>query len=363
MIAWPIRGERLARAGRRLAARTVTAIACAGFGWAAPVLGGPPAVLPLPDLTRPVNLRVLLLHDPRHPALDAARAREVMALAQGLMRSHFGVTVRLATLQERPVESVRDSLGWLGTWEVRRQRLDPGSEAGRQALAQGLQAHMASDGGTQRSLSAFAAPYLTAPPVAETPTALAQAIAATQAHLHARWRSVPAVDGRPIVQDDVLHDYPFWSRLGHTPLAFELVITNHPIVSTERVGNAVHSALRGGLSNGLTSSARHAATGTYSVVSTFAMLSDDEVTRSLRDVERPTRAQADRYIAAVIVHELGHQLLHLGHPFDNPACVMRPPVQLRFEAWVQALDPSRCPLRSEPAMQPGGVVRFEDLRR
>ncbi len=54
-------------------------------------------------------------------------------------------------------------------------------------------------------------------------------------------------------------------------------------------------------------------------------------------------------------HELGHQLLQLGHSWSNRSCLMRPVELLDFVSWFNEIDAGKCPLGSSPAMEPGAV--------
>ena len=65
--------------------------------------------------------------------------------------------------------------------------------------------------------------------------------------------------------------------------------------------------------------------------------------------------EAARLCGLLAAHELGHQLLHLGHPWGNPACLMYPVPMLAYRATAATLAPARCALGSEPAMTPGAI--------
>jgi hypothetical protein len=97
--------------------------------------------------------------------------------------------------------------------------------------------------------------------------------------------------------------------------------------------------------------------GTASVLSLFPFTSQDAVTRALRGDTDGKSTNAVEGAAAMLVHELGHQLLHLGHPFNSKACIMNPPQLLRFSAWTQGLDATQCPLGHHVENRPG-VTKF-----
>ena len=91
------------------------------------------------------------------------------------------------------------------------------------------------------------------------------------------------------------------------------------------------------------------------MVSTYPFIGEDAATRELRGNESYSSANAARYAAYLLVHELGHQLLHLGHPFGRNACVMNPAQLLHFRSWVTQFSPRDCPLAQSGAMMPGFV--------
>jgi hypothetical protein len=319
--------------------------------------------LPTPDHRRPVSLRVLVVNSARFGAIDEKLTNEVLAQTRRMAHENFSVDLRFEAPEFRAAEYLGSMLDANQVRRIHAQRLDPLTNQGSRDLQELLQRDLAINGGSLVGLANFAAPYLLERPKDESEAGLARALVSTQASLFRRWKSQVAADGWPMINpDDLLHEYATWIVLGETPLDFELVLTNIPIVSAQRLVNSVHSALRGGAANGNTGPAKATSTGAYSVVSVFPAISRDVVTTELRDVRRPSRAQSVRYVAAVVTHELGHQLLHLGHPFDNKSCIMRPPVRFRFEEWLNGLSASACEIGSEPAMTPGVSIHLPDIR-
>ena len=61
------------------------------------------------------------------------------------------------------------------------------------------------------------------------------------------------------------------------------------------------------------------------------------------------------YSAALLTHEIGHLLLHLGHPFGQQHCIMSPTVMLNYRDWYDRLDAERCTVGSNRDMMPGAV--------
>ena len=85
------------------------------------------------------------------------------------------------------------------------------------------------------------------------------------------------------------------------------------------------------------------------------MLNNTDMLVELRDDKAYNDEQVTSYAAALLTHEIGHQLLHLGHPFGNPKCVMSPTPLLKYREWLEGLDAADCPLNSEASMTPGFV--------
>ena len=139
-------------------------------------------------------------------------------------------------------------------------------------------------------------------------------------------------------------------------------LINQIIASAEYMNNAIHSAVRGGVSNGYTNPASRTKSGLTSVVSVYPFLADDEITRRLRDGSFGSIRERNEVIAMLLVHELGHQLLGLGHPFENTACVMNPPRLLHFKDWLKMQNPKECEIGSSSDMKIGRFT-FLDLRK
>ena len=73
-------------------------------------------------------------------------------------------------------------------------------------------------------------------------------------------------------------------------------------------------------------------------------------------------ADTTRYVALLMTHEIGHLVLHLGHPWSNSACAMYPLPPGAMGAYLRAVDPAVCPVGSEPAMKPGACpIRYDRL--
>jgi hypothetical protein len=85
----------------------------------------------------------------------------------------------------------------------------------------------------------------------------------------------------------------------------------------------------------------------------YPMINDTELLSMLRQDETYTDEQIINYSAALLTHELGHMLLHLGHPFGETGCIMSPTVMLDYRRWYDAFDPAACDVGSSRSMTPG----------
>ncbi|MCJ0762884.1 hypothetical protein [Variovorax terrae] len=323
--------------------------------WAQPP--GADRPVPLPDLSNGVTLRVAYVENPRLPALPAPRLDAILALTARQLQAHLGIAARFTEPQHLPIGPLFSALSPRLALEAERQRLDATPDPARlEPLVRPLLKDLreAGDLAQQRR---FAAPYLVQPPADGSDRAFARALLITQHTLLRDWGQALALDGRPVIGGDRYNEYSFWNLLGSTELPYEVVITNQLIASAERTENSVHSAIRGGVSNGITTQSRRGRYQLVSILSSYPFTDASALAQRLRGGEPLSEAQADSAMALLLAHELGHQLLHLGHPFGNAHCLMTPPVALAFRSWEAALAPEQCPLGSSRAQTPG-FLRF-----
>lgn len=313
------------------------------------------ATLPLPDLGEGTLLRVAYVHNPRMPALDEQRLARVLERARIHVQAHFGIRVAFAPPRQLEIGPLFRAIQPRLAGKAERERMDP--TADRAVLEKMVAAFVKElrQTGDTAAQKRFAARHLVEQPADDSDAAFARALLWTQHSVLATWYRLPAGDGKPLMGGDRFNEYTYWSALGSTDLPYEVIVTNQPIASAEREENSVHSALRGGVSNGITTQSLSARFGLVSILSTFPFVDDSVLVRRLRGDHQPAAEQADEYMALLLVHELGHQLLHLGHPFANASCVMTPPALLEFRAWAAQLDAGRCLLRSSAANTPGAI--------
>ena len=322
-----------------------------------------PANLPVPVLQGAAHLRVAYADNPRFPTLSGAQLESILGHAVVAVEQHFGIKLSYSPIERVGLAALFGGIPSKARARAEKARLDATSyEPTRERLARATLKDLQADGDI-RAQRAFALPYLLDPPEDTSPMAFARALVATQHSLLKAWADSPARDGRALIGTDRLNEYTLWLALGDSDMPFDLILTNQLIASAEWEGNSVHSALRGGVSNGITTQSHRSQFKLYSVVSSFPFLDGSAQTRHLRgepgQTETPV-AESNRQMGLMVAHELGHQLLHLGHPYKNSHCVMTPPVRLEFRKWVTGLSAAKCPL-GESSGNTRGAVKFISL--
>ena len=303
-----------------------------------------------------ITLRVLRADNPRLPRMSDAQLRTLLAAAQATAHEHFGVTLQFSEIAQTDVahlfahippavRAARTS----SIYDFKSGRSDPGR------IARGLLATLHANGTTLDEAYAYAQPYL---PAATRPASLhnfsMQLTDVMLTRLQA-WRTLPALDGLPVLDASPYNEWIDWDTLGYGELPYDIVITNQLIASAEDDGVDIHTAIRGGLTVGTTTYSRDGRYGSFVFWSTFPFTDDSALSTELRGGERYTPQQAAELSGAYLAHEIGHLLFRLGHPFDRPACVMAPVRMLRFREWQQGLDAAHCRIGSSPEMRPGAI--------
>lgn len=311
--------------------------------------------VPLPKLPEgTLELRVVHLVNPRFPALSGEEVQTLLDAAGAAVKAHFGRELRFTPPDVRPIETYFDKID-----AATRARLAQGIydfKRGKGDLArlkEGFEQDLRETRDDLDAMIAYAQPHLTTPVKARSYAALADALIATQLARLENLTVQRASDGRPVLDAQPFNEYVYWDAMAGTRLPYEVVITNQLIASVEYAGNSVHSALRGGISNGITVANPASRYKTTAIVSVYPFVSEDAVIKALRDGESYARRDALRLAGVLLAHEIGHMLWHLGHPYGRTACIMSPTPLLHFRRWAQALDPAQCPMAAEGPMKPG----------
>ena len=349
----------------RLFKRWVLAAVILTMVWARVAFADQPSAkfLPLPVLDGTARLRVAYADNPRFPPLSNTQVEAILGHAAVAVNQNFGIKLSYSPVERVVLADMFKAIPPKARARAEKARLDAtGYEPTRERLARASLKDLLADGDIYAQ-RAFALPYLLEPPEDNSPMAFARALVATQHSLLKAWADSPGRDGQALFGPDRMNEYTWWLALGDTDMPYDLILTNQLIASAEWEGNSVHSALRGGVSNGITTQSHRSQFKLYSVVSSFPFLDSSAQTRRLRGEEgRPHTPpdESSRQMGLMVAHELGHQLLHLGHPYKNPHCVMTPPVRLEFRKWANGLSADKCALGESSGNTPG-TVKFTNL--
>jgi len=304
---------------------------------------GPTLPLPRP-YGETVTLKVAHVVNPRLPSMKAGQIRALLAAARRGVKENFGVDVDFLEPEEQPLEALLDRV-------TSRDRRDwnnivydfKGGKGNRARLTRGYAAAFRGDENSLEEMIAYAGPFLLAPPRERTYEGFAEAVTATLVARLEQLKSQRVADGSDLIDGSFSNEVVFWAYIGRFSYPYDVVITNQLIASAEYVGSSVHTAIRGGITNGITTSNPSSRYGTTAIVSTYPIIGEDRVTRELRADDSYSEADSARFAGFLLVHEIGHQLFHLDHPYGRRSCVMNPPGLLHFRGWVENLSPTDCP--------------------
>lgn len=128
----------------------------------------------------------------------------------------------------------------------------------------------------------------------------------------------------------------------------------------ERADPSLHASLRGGITNGFTTSCAKCRYATATILSVDALYGDDNLLTSIRTESPYSDAEKTLFSAQVLTHELGHHLLHFGHPFAMQDCVINPVEGQNFRKRSLALREGACTKERSPTLEIG-AIKFPDV--
>jgi hypothetical protein len=311
-------------------------------------------LVPVPTLPAgPVEMRVVHVINPRLTRMNAGQIQILLNAVKETCRQHFGVELTFTPVEEMSIEAFFSIIPESRRAEAKEYAYDFKSGKGDpETLGKEFGLGLRESGESLPKMIDYARPYL-GEIGEQSYEALGAALARLQLERIRHWQTVPALDGGPAIDNSPYNEYTMWNLLGYGDLPFELVITNQIIASVESIDPSVHIAIRGGYNNGLTTYSRQSRFKTYSVWSTFAFTTDDPWVSGMRNGEDLNAVEAARLAGIGAAHELGHQLFHFLHPYDNIACVMNPVPMFSYRAWAEKLSPRDCPIGSSLPMTPG----------
>jgi hypothetical protein len=348
------------RLTRRDVLTTLAALAC---GLPAACQRVPEGQIPVPKLeNRAIELRIAHLINPRLPAFTPNQVAVFIATMVATAKAQLDLHVSFTPIMEMPIERAFSTISRDQIAHADKDTIDPkhytpdelDSFVHRTALAlKHSQAYEPLEGVirfVQKSVPSFEAKPELYP--------LARALATLHLLRLRQWHELLADDGVLVANSAGYHRYTRWVALGFSEFPFDFVLTNQMVASAELYGTLPHIALRGGFTNGATSYNPAARPRTYAWWSAYAFLAPKNgFIDAYRKGETYGAEEAAQLAGMAATHELGHQLLHLGHPYGTPSCIMYPAEMLAFRAWAANVNAQTCKQANDPAMK-RGVYQF-----
>jgi hypothetical protein len=315
------------------------------------------AEVPVPKLPDgPIEMRVVHIVNPRLPRLSRARIYVLLAATARTAREHFGVELRFEQpLVEIPIAEVFAKIPPERVRAAREMIYDFKGGKGDQArLVRAFGTGLKESGEPLAGMIEYARPHIGPLRKASFET-LGEALARLELERVEGWKNVRALDGGPAIDASPYNEYPMWLQLGYSDLPFEIIVTNQVIASVEYVYPAVHAAIRGGYSNGITTYNKSSRFQTVAIWSTFGFTTNDPWVTGMRAGETYEGQEAAVLAGIGAAHEIGHQLFHFSHPFGVRPCLMNPVEMFAYRAWAAQLSAKDCPIGSRPELRPGAT--------
>ena len=323
------------------------------------------ATVKLPDLPDgTITLSVANVVNPRFPELTDTQLQQILDKTIAMTKQHFGLSISFTKPTTVPIKTFFNYL----KDNVKRERhkdivkFAEVSEEEKIKMREGVYETLGPYWNDREVVADYARPYLLTPYEGDDFKQLAKALVETLLMRLQYWQDQKAKDGKPVIDDKPYNEWVWWDSIGYGDMPYDVVITNQIVASAEVYDMSVHSSIRGGITAGTTTYSEQAQFNAYAYIMVYPMLNDSDMLVQLRNDEHYTSEQVTIYAAALLTHELGHLLLHLGHPFGNQNCVMWPTPLLKYREWVEGLDASQCQLGSEEMMTPGVATPLLEYR-
>jgi hypothetical protein len=315
--------------------------------------------VPLPDIShQPIRLRVAYAENARLKPISAELLAQILPRTEAMVSADFAIDVELELTAQLSIEALFSRLDPAIVRKRQKEivNIDHVTRAVYEDMQLAVYKTLQNYADDKAGVIAYAQPYLSQPEQEHDDfISFSYALVDTLLQRLDYWRKQPALDGRPVISDDPYHQWVWWDSLGYSALPYDIIITNQLVASAEYYGMDVHSSIRGGITAGTTTYNKESKMHSYVFVMLYPMLNDSGLLTRLRQDEHYDADQVVNYSAALLTHELGHMLLHLGHPFANRHCVMSPTVMLNYRDWYESIDPGQCAVGSNEEMQPGAA--------
>jgi hypothetical protein len=305
-----------------------------------------------------VQIRVVNANNERLARMSPEQIRIMLASAQATVKKNFGVNVEFTEVAETGIAQIfaliPPQLGELRKSSIYDFKSGTGD---KKKLTKGINTTLTERGTKWQDGLAYVKPYLPGAHATDLGS-FSELLSDVMLERLEGWRTVKAADGAPVLDATPYNEITYWDILGYGNLPYELVITNQLFASAEYVGVDIHTAIRGGVTVGLTTYSRNSKFGTYIVWSTFPFQDSSKHTKLLRGGETYSDEEAAELSGAYLAHEIGHMLFQFGHPFGQKSCVMNPVSMLRFREWLHQIDSAACPIGSRAEMTPGAIPEY-----
>lgn len=313
--------------------------------------------VPIPKLPETVELSVAYVINPRFNGLSRKELDTLLKKTSDSVKKHFGLNVSFKT----PVQlSIEQFFNYLPD-SVKQSRasaiVDPVAISAEDTynLKAGIFNTLKDYGYNTQQIIEFAKPYLIRPLASQDLEGLSSALTDTLLTRLKYWYELKADDGQAVLNGKPYNEWVWWDSIGYGNMPYDVVITNQLVASAELYDMDVHSSIRGGITGGTTSFSGDSTYYTYTFITVYHLLNDYELLQTLRNDTTYTEDEITTFAATLLTHELGHLLLHLGHPFGQTACVMSPAPLLKYREWHDGLNPDACKINSNPDMTPGRI--------
>ena len=323
------------------------------------VPGSELSTIALPDIShQPVRLSVASVVNPRFKQLSNIQINRILLRSQQMAKQYFDVEIMFSDVETL---SIKDVFNHLDSQVIANRKgeivnIDHIDKQAREAMQQALFKTLSNYSGNKQNVIDYAQPYLLQPAIKQKDfIGLSYALVDTLVSRLEYWKTEKAGDGEPVFESNGYHEWVWWDSLGYSDLPYDILITNQLVASAEYYAMDVHSSIRGGITAGTTTYNKNTALNGYAYIMVYPMLNDSALLTTLRQDETYTEDQIINYSAALLTHELGHLLLHLGHPFGIKSCIMSPTVMLNYRDWYDNLDAELCAVGSSAEMKPGAA--------
>jgi len=317
------------------------------------------STIELPDISRqPVKLTVANVVNSRFKQLPERQIKKILLRSQQMVKQYFNIDIEFSDVKTLSIEDVFSHLNHKVVAERSDEIVNINfiDKQAREDMQQALFETLSNYSGNKQNVIDYAQPYLLQPEIKKSNFIdLSYALVDTLISRLEYWKTQKADDGKAVLDSNGYHEWVWWDSLGYSDLSYDILITNQLVASAEYYAMDVHSSIRGGITAGTTTYNKNTAFNSYVYIMVYPIINDSALLTTLRQDETYTDDQVINYSAALLTHELGHLLLHLGHPFGNKHCIMSPTVMLNYRDWYENLDAKQCAVGSNKEMTPGAA--------